>query len=393
VRYVRSAARRSPALFATLIASVLTGCSAVHRRATVPGVPENITKLTLIGQASILPLGRYPPSMGLPFGGISALAKVSEQDVLGVSDGRFGGRVYRFRFENVAGALTVETIGIVPLEIPSGAIQSDQEGLAVLPNGDMLLAAEGTGREPRRPPTLTQYGRYGQFERNLPIPDRYIPEPTGPLTRGARGNASFESLTLSPDGKRLFTATETALVQDGSPATFDSGTNGRILEYIARHDTFEPGAEYVYPIESLDKPPFEPGAFINGLVDLLALSRTTLLALERSYVQNRANPQIGENRIRIYRVALAGATDVSNLESLKAQHGIVPVTKTLLLDLSQVPGLSPDLLAGRLDNFEGMSFGPHLPDGRATLVLVSDDNFNATQRTWFLVFSIGEPPR
>jgi hypothetical protein len=355
-------------------------------------VPEDVTKLTLVGQVSIPPLGRYPPTMGLPFGGISAIAKVSEQDLVGVSDGRFGGRIYRFHLDNVGGTFTVHTIGIVPLEIPSGAVQSDHEGLAVLPNGDLLLAAEGTGREPRRPPTLTHYGRYGQFFRNLPVPDRYVPEPTGPQTRGARGNASFESLTLSPDGTRLFTGTETALVQDGSPATFETGTNGRLLEYVARHDTFEPGPEYVYPIDTVDKTSYEPGASINGLVDLLALSRTTLLALERSYVQDKANPQTGQNRIRIYRVGLADATDVSSVDSLKGQQGIVPATKTLVLDLSQVPGLSPDLVS-RLDNFEGMAFGPRLPDGRATLVLVSDDNFNAAQRTWFLLFSIGEPPR
>ena len=390
---MRRAAWRPSVLLVLLIAAALPGCFGVNGRATLPGVPENITKLTLVGQASIPPLGRFPPTMGLPFGGISALAKVSEQDVLGASDGRFGGRVYRFRFGNVGTALTVETIDIVPLEMAPGAAQSDHEGLAVLPNGDLLLAAEGTGREPRRPPTLTLFGRFGQFLRSLPVPDRFVPEVTGPQTRGARGNASFESLTLSPDGRRLFTGTETALVQDDTPATFETGTNGRILEYVARGGNFEPAADYIYPIDSIEKPSHEPGASINGLVDLLALSRTTLLALERSYVQDKANPQTGTNRIRIYRVALAGATDVSKMDSIKGQPGIVPATKTLLLDLSQVSGLSPDLLATRLDNFEGLSFGPRLPDGRATLVLVSDDNFNPTQRTWFLMFSIGEPPR
>ena len=65
----------------------------------------------------------------------------------------------------------------------------------------------------------------------------------------------------------------------------------------------------------------------------------------------------------------------------------MPVSKTLLLDLSTVPGLSPEL-APSLDNFEGMAFGPKLPDGRATLILVSDDNFQTSQRTWFLVFAI-----
>jgi 3-phytase len=198
---------------------------------------------------------------------------------------------------------------------------------------------------------------------------------------------------VSPDTTRLFTGTETALVQDDTPATFEAGSNGRIIEYVSKDDSFEPGPEYVYPIDPIDKPPFEPGASISGLVDLLALSRTTLLALERSYVQDKANPQTGWNRIRIYRVTLSGATDVSEVDSLKGQPGIVPATKTLLLDLAQVSGLSPELVAGRLDNFEGMSFGPRLPDGRPTLVLVSDDNFNARQRTWFLLFSIGEPPR
>jgi 3-phytase len=35
-----------------------------------------------------------------------------------------------------------------------------------------------------------------------------------------------------------------------------------------------------------------------------------------------------------------------------------------------------------------MTFGPRLPDGRATVILVSDDNFHAAQRTWFLVFAV-----
>jgi hypothetical protein len=35
-----------------------------------------------------------------------------------------------------------------------------------------------------------------------------------------------------------------------------------------------------------------------------------------------------------------------------------------------------------------MTFGPRLPDGRATLLLVSDDNFSPAQRTWFLLFAI-----
>ena len=54
--------------------------------------------------------------------------------------------------------------------------------------------------------------------------------------------------------------------------------------------------------------------------------------------------------------------------------------KTLLLDL--------DDLGIPLDNVEGMTFGPRLPDGRRSVVLVSDDNFAASQFTQFLLFAL-----
>ena len=50
-------------------------------------------------------------------------------------------------------------------------------------------------------------------------------------------------------------------------------------------------------------------------------------------------------------------------------------------------GTQPGARAG-LENFEGMAFGPG-PDGRGTLVIVSDDNFSAVQRTRFLLFRYG----
>ena len=54
--------------------------------------------------------------------------------------------------------------------------------------------------------------------------------------------------------------------------------------------------------------------------------------------------------------------------------------KTLLLDLRT--------LGIPLDNIEGMTLGPQLPDGRRSLVLVSDNNFAASQFTQFLLFAL-----
>ena len=289
--------------------------------------------------------------------------------------------------QDPGGALRVDTLDAVSLSMAPGDESPDREGIALLPDGTFAVSAEGTDRTPRRPPSINIYGKHGDFVRALRIPDTFVPEPNGAVTKGARGNAGFESLTLSPDGERLYTAAETALIQDGDAATFDAGARTRILEFAAKRDTFEPAREFAYDLEPVPKPSFPPKAFINGLVELLAVDKATLLALERGYVENGESPAPGLVRIRLYRITLTGATDVSTLEALKGRPEVVPVKKTLLLDLSDVQGLSREL-SPRLDNFEGMTFGPRLPDGRATLLLVSDDNFRADQRTWFLLFAI-----
>jgi hypothetical protein len=91
------------------------------------------------------------------------------------------------------------------------------------------------------------------------------------------------------------------------------------------------------------------------------------------------------NRIQVFQVSLAGATNVSRYESLRHAGSVRPVTKTLVLDVNTVQGLETRL-AG-LDNFEGMAWGPVPPGGGARpLVLVSDDNQNPRQVTAFLFF-------
>jgi hypothetical protein len=97
-------------------------------------------------------------------------------------------------------------------------------------------------------------------------------------------------------------------------------------------------------------------------VDLVILPEGGLLALEREFVDG-----LGLS-VQLFHVALDGATDVSGLESLAGQT-YTPVKKTLLYDFAR-SGFVPD-------NLEGLAFGPDLPDGDRTLVVVSDNNFKA----------------
>jgi hypothetical protein len=185
---------------------------------------------------------------------------------------------------------------------------------------------------------------------------------------------AFESLTLGHDTRYLLTATENALRQDGPAASLTEGSPARVLVLDA--GTGATRAEYVYVTEPVAEVPDPADAFAtNGLVELLSLDASRLLALERSYSTGAGN------RVRLFMTSTRRTTDVQLFDSI-AQRDIRPMPKKLLLDLSDL-GLT-------LDNIEGMTFGPRLVDGSRTLILVSDNNFNRNGRqfTQFLAFRL-----
>ena len=112
---------------------------------------------------------------------------------------------------------------------------------------------------------------------------------------------------------------------------------------------------------------------VNGLVEILPVNRGFLLSMERSF-------SVGSgNTVRIHSVALPGADDVTGVPDLDAVAPVQPASKSLVLDLDDL-GLT-------LDNLEGMTLGPRLPDGGRALVLMSDNNFTPGQVSQFLLFS------
>jgi hypothetical protein len=183
---------------------------------------------------------------------------------------------------------------------------------------------------------------------------------------GPRRNLTLEGLTLTPDGRSLFAAMEGPGYDDGTLPDRDHGALTRITAFDV--DSAAPVAQYAYPLEPATAP-----AKFNGLSDLVALSDTTFLVLERAFS--------GHSTIRVFRAEIGAATDVLALPSL-TDVAVTPMTKTLVADLSATPGISP------LDNVEGITLGPRLPDGRQSVVLVTDNNFAPTQVTQFLLFAM-----
>ena len=119
-----------------------------------------------------------------------------------------------------------------------------------------------------------------------------------------------------------------------------------------------------------------------GVSDLMALSSTDLLVLERSYV-----PGVG-NAVRLYRAEFAG-DDVVDLGNLGA--GTVAMEKRLVTEFGDLPGATvvPRAAGGpRYPNYEGMALGPELPGGGHALFIISDDNAREEQVTRILVLRL-----
>jgi hypothetical protein len=259
---------------------------------------------------------------------------------------------------------------------PPGTI--DFEGITMLANGNLLISGEGN-RNRAIDPAIREFTIDGRLVRTWPLPGQFLGKNTD--NRGVRNNLGFESLTATPDRRRIFATTEQALIQDGDISGIDRGSVVRIITYN-QHAT--PIAQYLYQVEPWPAPDGLPRLIGgNGLVELLALDEFHLLALERAYLKS-----LDRNIIRLFMVDLTEAQDVSHIDSL-ANHDspLSYANKQLILDFDEIlPELSPGFQS--LDNIEGVSFGPPLASGNGSLIFVSDGNFNPPQRTQFLVFEL-----
>lgn len=193
--------------------------------------------------------------------------------------------------------------------------------------------------------------------------------------RGSRSNYTFEALSFAPDGRSVFVAMESAIYEDGAMATPDHGAMTRITRLDRKGKVL---AQYAYRIDAIPAKPAPGKSADNGVAEILALDNRRLLVLERSAVEGEDG---WKNYIRIYEIDIAGATDIRAMPALTGA-AYTPLSKRLVLDLSK------DGTIAHTDNIEGMSFGPRLSNGRRSLVLVSDNNFQRTQITQFLAFEI-----
>jgi hypothetical protein len=322
------------------------------------------------------PAGATYPTLTDPrrFGSLSGLVHdMASNDWVAVVDDRDDSRVAFLSIAYGNGRVEVAPRRMVSLTagpgVPDRIVrQADLEGIAALPDGTFVLSEEGHRRngEIWQPALLRMTGA-GLVTEVIPYPAEFQITEDGKT--GLRDNQGFESVTRTPSGS-LIAGLEQPLRQDGV-TSFQRGGPGRLLEFVPSGSTFIPGRQWRY---MLSPTPQLPGFSQicadgeNGLVDLLALSDTRLIALERSCLLDESDR--AANGVRLYQV---------DLEDREAR-------KTLLLDLQEIaPRLPVEM--GNLDNFEALALGP-IVDNNRTLLVVSDDNFRKTQKTSFLLFGL-----
>jgi hypothetical protein len=343
--------------FGSLLASIFSGQASPEagvdgqRTGTGPQTTPFVSEVTFLGYSDELDERVYE---GTNLGGLSGLAYNSRRDVYYAVVDREAwdapARFYTLRIPFDDGRLDdQQVLGVTILRDPSGKLYTgknfDGEGVTVTSGGELLVASE-------REPSIRRFSLDGRFLAQLPVPRKFHVAPQGQTP----SNGAFESLSVSPNGHSLFTATQYPLLADRQMS--DRQKRIRLLRYEKRGSAgFQPSEEYFY-------------LTAHNVSDIVALSERELLVLEGQL---------------IFRVSLDEAQDVSGEKSLATSEA-VPVEKELLVSLSDCP--LPSGADDRHAFLESLALGENLPGGGRMLVVVSDDNFDSNLKTRVVALSV-----
>ncbi len=276
---------------------------------------------------------------------------------------------------DAAGKPFVGTLDAFRHAEPERNARLDPEGVRVGRDGAVFVSDEYG-------PVIYEFDAKGRRVRTLPVPGHLRPARPGKTpadelpphnTTGRQPNRGMEGLAISPDGTKLYGAMQSPLLQDGALGRENAraGLNCRLLEVeIATGKT----REFAY---QLDGP-------ANGVNEILAVNDHEFLVLERD---GNAGREAAFKKV--FLIDLAGASDVTGVAALPP--GALPKTVT---PVKKVPFL--DLLAkgfgiageGCPEKFEGLAFGPDLPDGRRLLLVTADNDFVAERPFRVYAFAI-----
>jgi len=186
-------------------------------------------------------------------------------------------------------------------------------------------------------------------------------------------NMGLEGLSLGAG--KLWTANEEALSNDGPQSTTSTGSWVRLQRFDG---TMSLDGQWAYRTDPISANSPHVSGERSGVSDVLALPTGGLLVLEREL----GGDPVPDFRLRLYEVNFTGASDVVGVGDLSL-GGFTAVGKTLLWERTFAA-----------TNFEGLTLGPMLDNGRQSILLVSDNGSGTggqTQSLYALSANVPEP--
>ncbi|SDD70729.1 esterase-like activity of phytase family protein [Paraburkholderia lycopersici] len=247
----------------------------------------------------------------------------------------------------------------------------DPESIRVSNDGESVYISDEYG------PYIYHFDRRtGRRIDVVKVPDSFAVSALSPVgnaeisanTSGRVANKGMEGLAISPDGKTLFGAMQSPLLQDG-------GTNGaytRILRIDLRTGKSQ---QFAYPLSNIGttaKPKYPT------ISDVVAVNDHELLMDERD--GNGLGDDSTASFKKIFLVDLDHAQDVSQTSG---EAGLAPyaLSKTLFLDVVAVLGAHGFATADIPAKLESLAFGEDVivnGQRRHTLVIANDNDFLGT---------------
>ena len=378
-----SALSRRTLLRGAAAACALAAAGCVSR----PGVgpPTQPPRLRLLGETTL----PYDLEFrGTTVGGLSAIDHDPATGAwIALSDDRSElqpARFYALAVEVSGRGIAVQVRDVVTLRQASGepfprrkagGEVVDPEGMRLLPGGRGLLWCSEGDYPVNQSPTVREARLDGRHVRDFEVPAslQFASRPG----IGPRANQTFEGLALTPDARTAWVAMETALHQDGpEPGVGRPGGPCRITAFDV--GSGKAVRQVAYLPDAVPLPPALPGGYVdNGVSEILMLDAWRMLVLERAYSMGAGNS------LRLYEIDTRDGSETLAMSRLE-NGAYRAASKRLVADFAHL-GLS------RLDNTEGMCWGPALANGSRCLVVVSDNNFSARQVTQFAAFEYLEP--
>jgi hypothetical protein len=193
--------------------------------------------------------------------------------------------------------------------------------------------------------------------------------------KGPRTNGVIEGMSFGEFYKKLFVSIEEPLHEDGPRVeTFPQNTWLRFFGFdVATKQNTE---QYAYKPEAIDYPANPLNAFkVNGISEILNIGNLKFIVIERAYSTGRQ-----KCTVKLFLADARGASNVKDISALALDKSFVPITKKLLLNMDDMPDF--------IDNVEGITLGPTLPNGHQSIILVVDNNFSPLEKTQFFLIEI-----